>query len=64
MKQWVNTTRCSMGGKVYYKKVNYGGIRSYFVEGSEGNKPVLKVIIQSNENKKSKKSGTSIIFSI
>ncbi|CAF1353075.1 unnamed protein product, partial [Rotaria sp. Silwood1] len=57
IKQWVNTVNCSIGGKVYYKKINDGGTRNYFVEQSKEKKLVLKVMIQSIENKKSKKSG-------
>ncbi|CAF1533356.1 unnamed protein product [Rotaria sordida] len=57
IKQWVNTVNCSIGEKVYYKKINDGGTRNYFVERNKEKKLVLKVMIQSIENKKSKKSG-------
>ncbi len=64
MKQWINTVQCPVGGKVHYQKVYDGGTRSYFIERTKGEKPVLKVTIQSNENRKSKKSGKLSIFRI
>ncbi|CAF4368604.1 unnamed protein product [Rotaria sp. Silwood2] len=63
IKQWISTVHCPVGEKVYYNKISDNGTRTYFSERVKGSKPILKVVIQSNDKKKSKNAGTFEVLS-
>ncbi|CAF0781497.1 unnamed protein product [Rotaria sordida] len=63
IREWFCNVNCPPNEKVYYRTTRHTGTRTYFVERVDEGKPVLKVHMQSTDQKQSRKTGTFEILS-
>jgi hypothetical protein len=61
--EWIKNVKCSTNEKIFYKNTSSLSTRRYYVERGEERKSVLKVQIQSKDNKQAKKTGTFRVLS-